>query len=87
MATRGDLPVALRVFCLPELAKPIYGWVNQEDRTSLLCVCRHLHFCIVPFVWEYIYDLHVLMKLIPGVKITDNSQAYLRDVRVVLFTL
>lgn len=73
MATRGDLPSALRVFRLPELARLICDWVERHDQTTMLRVCRQLHFCVAPFLWKYICDLDLLMELIPGFEVISST--------------
>lgn len=72
MLAPKDLSAALRVFHLSELSNPICELVDQSDRIALLRVCHQLHRCTAPFVWEYIRDLNVLMKLIPGARIYRN---------------
>ncbi|KAF8608070.1 hypothetical protein BDV93DRAFT_519138 [Ceratobasidium sp. AG-I] len=70
MKTQGDLPVALRVFCIPELAGLICPWVGRHDQATLMRVCRRLHSSVVSFVWDYTIHLSLLLELLPGLEKT-----------------
>ncbi|KAF8601691.1 hypothetical protein BDV93DRAFT_524630 [Ceratobasidium sp. AG-I] len=71
MATPRDLPLAPRVFCLPEIARLICGRVGRHDQTTLMRVCRQLYSDVIPLVWEFVQHLFVLLDIIPGIETRD----------------
>lgn len=73
MKIHKDLPLALRVFRIPELAQLICDWMERRDQTTMMLVCRHLHSSVVPFVWDYIDELSWLFELLPGLEKTPYS--------------
>jgi hypothetical protein len=71
---------ARRVAEMPELLFIISDFLGQHDRVSLIRVSRRTFACVVASLWKDIRNITLLLKLIPGVKITRPEHVMVRYV-------
>lgn len=64
MVAHEEIPLALRTFCIAELARLICNQVGRHDQTTLMRVCSQFHLNVAPSVWENHISLSNLFGLI-----------------------
>ncbi|KAG8684043.1 hypothetical protein FRC08_013925 [Ceratobasidium sp. 394] len=76
---------AHRLFELPELLGLIFNHIDDRLLSKLLYVSRPFFRAAVPLIWEDVPGAYHLLKLIPGVEISNETQA--RSKTIVLINI